>query len=163
MFLLHLFLSFLVIIASSGQFLPLSKHKLLKVKQEVPLHVDYQERLDDCPNKYYKYGGATLTSSLAFDVNHHHFLSHYVLVGEVPGVALDQMEKFEPKCVGILISNKWTLITGDCVKMHENSLNTIGTGVDIHGVWTIKELFLTRVERIVKHKEFALVESQEIK
>lgn len=155
---------------SYSQFVPLFKHDLLKVKNEIPLNIDYEETLSDCPNKYYKYGGQTLISSIALDSNKHHMLSHFVLLGESPIVSesenLNLLSKFKAKCVGLLISNNWTLVNGDCLRNHNGSINTIRTGVDRHGEWNKKEGNLFEVLRIMtnpSNTDFILVESKSIK
>lgn len=171
MSLVHFLTLSLTICISWGQFVPLGQHKLLKVKDEVPLHVDYQETLNDCPNKYFKYGGQTLISSLALDINKHHFMSHFVLLGEVPGLSdigndqPDLIAKFKAKCVGVLISNNWTLVDGNCMRDHKGLLSTIRTGVDRYGEWNKKSGNLTEVLRFVNHPshtDFVLVESKDV-
>lgn len=153
---------------SYGQFIPLFKHELLRVKSEIPLNINYQETLNDCPNKYYKYGGQSLISSLALDPNKHHMLSHFVLLGQHMSEKDNSnlLGKFNAKCVGLLISDNWTLVHGNCIRDHKDSLNTIKTGVSRYGLWEKNEGNLVEVFKIItnpSNTDFILVESKNIK
>uniref|UniRef100_A0A336LLP5 CSON010170 protein n=1 Tax=Culicoides sonorensis TaxID=179676 RepID=A0A336LLP5_CULSO len=172
MIVLHIILLLFCFTDSYTQFVPLFKHESLKVDTEVPLEISYTEKLSDCPLKYFKYGGSTLISSTALDLNNHHIFSHYVLLGEIPSLVNAQHEsniglsaKIKPKCIGLIISTTWILIEKECVLHDDPSVYKIRTGVNKFGEWNKKEGELIDVVRIVTQPtttKFVLLETKEI-
>lgn len=59
-----------------------------------------------------------------------------------------------------------TLIQGNCIRDHKDSLNTIKTGVSRYGIWEKNEGNLVDVLKIItnpSNTDFILVESKNIK